>query len=89
MPSVNHLSKATKRMDLPEGILSKRRFHRILPLMVGWHRVPYRRNDGVIVRVARFHNIAGPLGVRGRNSDNRLIAQNLGWKPTRPLIERP
>jgi nucleoside-diphosphate-sugar epimerase len=32
-------------------------------------------------------HIPGPLGVRGRNSDNRLIAQKLGWKPTRPLRE--
>ena len=29
----------------------------------------------------------GPLGVRGRNSDNRLIEKRLGWKPNRPLIE--
>jgi GDP-D-mannose 3',5'-epimerase len=27
----------------------------------------------------------GPLGVRGRNSDNRLIKQRLGWAPTQPL----
>lgn len=26
-------------------------------------------------------NIAGPEGVRGRNSDNALIEQKLGWKP--------
>ena len=32
-------------------------------------------------------HVPGPLGVRGRNSDNRLIAQKLGWKPTRPLRE--
>ena len=30
-------------------------------------------------------HIAGPLGVRGRNSDNWLINENLGWKPTQPL----
>ena len=30
-------------------------------------------------------HIEGPLGVRGRNSDNRLIEHELGWKPTRPL----
>lgn len=33
------------------------------------------------------HHIPGPLGVRGRNSDNRLIFQKLGWRPTRPLVE--
>jgi nucleoside-diphosphate-sugar epimerase len=30
-------------------------------------------------------HITGPLGVRGRNSDNRLIAEKLGWKPSRSL----
>jgi nucleoside-diphosphate-sugar epimerase len=34
-----------------------------------------------------IRHIPGPLGVRGRNSDNRLIAQKLGWKPSRPLRE--
>jgi len=32
-------------------------------------------------------NIPGPLGVRGRNSDNRLIYEKLGWKPSQPLAE--
>jgi GDP-D-mannose 3', 5'-epimerase len=32
-----------------------------------------------------IRHINGPLGVRGRNSDNRLIEQKLGWKPSRPL----
>jgi GDP-D-mannose 3',5'-epimerase len=30
-------------------------------------------------------NIAGPLGVKGRNSDNQLIFKKLGWKPTEAL----
>lgn len=30
-------------------------------------------------------HIDGPLGVRGRNSDNQLIFESIGWKPTRPL----
>jgi nucleoside-diphosphate-sugar epimerase len=34
-----------------------------------------------------IRHIKGPLGVRGRNSDNRLIAQKLQWKPARPLRE--
>lgn len=33
----------------------------------------------------RMRHIPGPLGVRGRNSDNRLINEKLGWAPTRPL----
>jgi GDP-D-mannose 3',5'-epimerase len=32
-------------------------------------------------------HIDGPLGVRGRKSDNTLIYKKLGWKPTRPLRE--
>ncbi len=30
-------------------------------------------------------NIEGPEGVRGRNSDNRLIKEKLGWAPDFPL----
>tara|TARA_B110000211_G_C13809462_1_gene434234 strand:- start:111 stop:710 length:600 start_codon:yes stop_codon:yes gene_type:complete len=33
------------------------------------------------------HHIPGPLGVKGRNSDNRLIYEKLGWKPTKTLLE--
>lgn len=33
------------------------------------------------------NHISGPLGVRGRNSDNRLIEQKLGWRPSRSLRE--
>ncbi len=32
-------------------------------------------------------NIPGPQGVRGRNSDNRLIYEKIGWKPSKPLKE--
>lgn len=37
-----------------------------------------RRNIGI-------DNISGPTGVRGRNSDNRLINERLGWAPRQPL----
>lgn len=30
-------------------------------------------------------HIPGPLGVRGRNSDNNLIEKKIGWKPSKPL----
>ena len=33
-----------------------------------------------------LRHIPGPLGVRGRNSDNRLIQEKLGWKPSQPLV---
>ena len=32
-----------------------------------------------------INHIQGPLGVRGRNSDNRLIQEKLGWSPSKPL----
>jgi len=35
----------------------------------------------------RIKHIEGPLDVRGRNSDNRLICEKLGWRPIRPLRE--
>lgn len=30
-------------------------------------------------------HVPGPLGVRGRNSDNRLVKEKLGWTPSQPL----
>jgi GDP-D-mannose 3', 5'-epimerase len=30
-------------------------------------------------------HIPGPLGVKGRNSDNKLIKEKLGWEPNYPL----
>jgi len=42
-----------------------------------------------IMRIASktlgIRHIDGPLGVRGRNSDNNLIFEKLGWKPGMPL----
>jgi nucleoside-diphosphate-sugar epimerase len=42
---------------------------------------------GIAGKELAIRHIPGPLGVRGRNSDNRLIAEKLGWKPSRPLRE--
>jgi nucleoside-diphosphate-sugar epimerase len=45
----------------------------------------------MIAQIARkdltLRHIIGPLGVRGRNSDNRLISEKLSWKPSRSLYE--
>ena len=38
-------------------------------------------------RKLSIRHIEGPLGVRGRNSDNKLIFEKLGWRPSRPLTE--
>lgn len=46
----------------------------------------------------QIHNIAGqdfkdkygfpcPVGVRGRNSDNKLYRSQMGWEPKAPLVE--
>ncbi|MEN2993413.1 MAG: NAD-dependent epimerase/dehydratase family protein [Bacteroidia bacterium] len=32
-----------------------------------------------------IRHVPGPVGVRGRNSDNTLIYEKLGWKPSEPL----
>lgn len=43
----------------------------------------------MIIRISgkniNIKNIDGPLGVRGRNSDNKLIKELLGWEPTEKL----
>lgn len=38
-------------------------------------------------KTIRKRHVPGPLGVRGRCSDNRLIGKVLGWAPSRPLRE--
>lgn len=46
---------------------------------------------GMIMQIAgkkvSIKHVPGPLGVRGRNSDNRLIFEKTGWKPSQPLVE--
>jgi nucleoside-diphosphate-sugar epimerase len=32
-----------------------------------------------------IHHIPGPTGVRGRNSENTMIREKLGWAPSKPL----
>jgi nucleoside-diphosphate-sugar epimerase len=40
---------------------------------------------GIAGKKLSIRHIDGPLGVRGRNSDNRLIRQELGWAPSASL----
>jgi nucleoside-diphosphate-sugar epimerase len=51
--------------------------------------VSINRLAEIIMEVAgkrvRIKHIPGPLGVRGRNSDNHLIRQKLQWEPKIPL----
>ena len=38
-------------------------------------------------RLIKRHNLTGPQGVRGRNSDNTLLRKVLGWEPSIPLAQ--
>jgi nucleoside-diphosphate-sugar epimerase len=40
---------------------------------------------GIAGKQLRIRHVPGPLGVRGRNSDNVLIRKELGWAPSQPL----
>lgn len=42
---------------------------------------------GIAGKTIHVNNIPGPLGVRGRRSDNRMIREKLGWEPKMPLLE--
>lgn len=35
----------------------------------------------------RIRHVPGPVGVRGRNSDNRLLRESLGWEPASRLAD--
>ncbi len=41
----------------------------------------------IATKKLRIKHINGPLGVRGRNSDNKVIRKRLGWEPKIPLQE--
>jgi nucleoside-diphosphate-sugar epimerase len=62
------------------------------PLNIGSEEmVSINRLAAMILKLAgkraEIRHVPGPEGVRGRNSDNRLIRQTLGWAPSRPLVE--
>jgi len=40
---------------------------------------------GIAGKKLTINHVSGPMGVRGRNSDNRLIRAELGWEPTMRL----
>jgi len=40
---------------------------------------------GIAGKKSAIKHVSGPLGVRGRNSDNVLIRAELGWEPTMRL----
>src|SRR5262249_27472793 len=42
---------------------------------------------GISGKTLSIQHVPGPTGVRGRNSDNRLIRKTLGWSPSLKLID--
>lgn len=54
--------------------------------MVSLNQLAYMIMD-IAGKKLTIKHIPGPLGVRGRSSDNRLIRQKLGWEPTTKLID--
>ena len=75
-----------------EGTLRLTRSNQSGPLNVGSEEMVTINQLAVMAmeiagKKLRLRHIPGPLGVRGRNSDNRLISQSLGWAPSRPLRE--
>ena len=42
---------------------------------------------GIAGKSVRKRHIEGPTGVRGRNSDNHLIREKLGWSPSTVLVD--
>jgi GDP-D-mannose 3',5'-epimerase len=42
---------------------------------------------GIAGKYVSIKHVTGPTGVRGRNSDNRIIREQLGWAPSAPLSE--
>lgn len=73
-----------------EGILRLMRSAWAGPVNIGSEEmVTIDQLAGMIMDIAgkklTLKHIPGPQGVRGRNSDNKLIYEKLGWKPTQPL----
>lgn len=75
-----------------EGSTRLMRSHFTGPVNIGSEEmVTIDRLAEMIMEVAgkrlSVEHVPGPQGVRGRNSDNALIAEKLGWQPSQPLIE--
>jgi GDP-D-mannose 3', 5'-epimerase len=73
-----------------EGVLRLTRSEFVGPVNIGSDEmVSLKQFATMIMDIAgkpvRINHIPGPLGVRGRNSDNRLIKEKLAWAPSEPL----
>ena len=75
-----------------EAVRRLREFEFLGPVNIGSEEmVTINELAQMIIEVAgkelRIRNVPGPQGVRGRNSDNRLLFKELGWAPSRPVHE--
>jgi nucleoside-diphosphate-sugar epimerase len=75
-----------------EGVLRLTRSGITIPLNIGSDEmVSINQLAQMIIDISgkkiAIKNIPGPMGVRGRNSDNKLIGEKLNWKPSQPLVE--
>ena len=75
-----------------EGTIRLMRSDCLLPLNIGSEEMVSINDFGkMIINISNknlsIKNIDGPTGVNGRNSDNKLILEKLGWKPSLPLID--
>lgn len=73
-----------------EGVLRLTRSHHTGPFNIGSEEmVSINQLAAMVMEIAgkklSIRHIAGPTGVRGRNSDNRLIRGTLGWAPSKSL----
>ncbi len=73
-----------------EGVTRLMRSDWVGPVNIGSEEmVSINRLAQMIMDIAgkkvKLNHIPGPLGVRGRNSDNRLIQKMLAWSPTEKL----
>ncbi len=76
--------------DCVEGLYRLMQSDYTEPLNIGSDRL-ISMNDlaRIVMRIAgvdlNIIHVSGPEGVRGRNSDNTLIREVLGWEPSTPL----
>ena len=75
-----------------EGVLRLTRSDWVGPVNIGSEEmVSINQLAQMIMEIAgkrlTVRHIPGPTGVRGRNSDNHLIREKLGWAPTEPLVK--
>jgi nucleoside-diphosphate-sugar epimerase len=73
-----------------EGTIRQMRSNFMGPVNIGSNEmVSINALASTIMKIAHkklgLNHVPGPLGVRGRNSDNTMIEQRLGWRPTEPL----